>query len=45
MEKAGKLNNQVETYESLVKSNIYDIVGIHVFIKKIFLLVKLSNGI
>lgn len=45
MEKAGKLNNQVETYESLVKSNIYDIVGIHVFITKIFLLVKLSNGI
>lgn len=44
MEKAGKLNNQVETYESLVKSNINDILGIHVF-KKRFLLVKLSNVI
>lgn len=45
MEKAGKLNNQVETYESLVKSNInIYILGIHVF-KKRFLLVKLSNVI
>lgn len=44
MEKAGKLNNQVETYESLVKSNINDILGIHVFYKR-FLLVKLSNVI
>lgn len=44
MEKAGKLNNQVETYESLVKSNINDILRIYVF-KKRFLLVKLSNVI
>lgn len=44
MEKAGKLNNQVETYESLVKSNINDILGIHVFYER-FLLVKLSNVI
>lgn len=35
MEKAGKLNNQVETYESLVKSNINDILGILCILKKI----------